>query len=76
VRETDSAEMSTANQASPSTPPLSTTVRHTPEHAMEAPVAIPAGSNGQVMTARKSPDWRASRMVPMAVTMPVNMGVS
>jgi hypothetical protein len=40
VRETVSAETSTANQSAP----LSTTVRQTPEQAMDAPRSTPAMS--------------------------------
>jgi hypothetical protein len=47
VRLVVSPEMSTANHESPATPPLSTTVRHTPEQAIEAPMATPAGSKGR-----------------------------
>lgn len=39
-----SPEMSTVNQASPAWPPRSITVRHTPEQAIEVPMAIVSGS--------------------------------
>jgi hypothetical protein len=42
VRATVSAETSTSNQAPAPSGPRSTTVRHTPSQAIEAPIAIPA----------------------------------
>ena len=45
----------------------------TPEQAMEAPMSIPAGSQGHETTTRKSPLFSTFVMVPMAVTIPVNM---
>src|SRR5688572_27819486 len=73
VRLTVSAETSTANHAAPGAPPRSTTVRHTPDQAIEAPMAIAAGSNGQAMRTRKSPRCSTLSIVPTAVTIPVNM---
>ena len=56
-----------------SRPAALTTVRHTPAQAMEAPMAIRSGSHGQLIRTRKSPRCSMLSIVPIAVTMPVNM---
>ena len=49
------------------------TVRHGPEHAIEAPIAIAAVSNAVAMVSSASAPRRTRRTRPRSVTMPVNM---
>ena len=67
-----SAETSTANQSSP----LSTTVRQTPEQAIEAPRSTlrhVVGAGDRARAGRRAA--RRIRSCPMSVTIPVNMMV-
>ena len=49
------------------------TVRHAPEHAIEAPIAIAAVSNRVAMVSSASAPRLIRRTRPRSVTMPVNM---
>ncbi len=74
VFETLSAETSTSNQAPPpEAAPRSTTVRHTPSQAIEAPMAMVPGSAAQRMRTRRSPRSSRRSTVPISVTIPVNI---
>jgi hypothetical protein len=52
---------------------LSTTVRHGPPHAIEAPSAISAVSKTVSISNRVSPPGTTARILPMSVMMPVNI---
>src|SRR3569832_2145886 len=64
-----SPETSTANQPGP----LSTTVRHTPEQASDAPRSTCVMSKCVSTTSRVSPRASTEAIVPMSVMIPVNI---
>ncbi len=57
--------------------PCSTTVRHTPLTAIEAPCSVSLVTRGPWMLSRaESAPWSRAVTVPSSSTMPVNMAVS